>query len=78
MIKAYYGADPSKSYYVGCSQGGHEGLMEAQRYPEDFDGYVVGAPVLDLTGHPDERGNIKARPFWGTEDIPMEPTPDPG
>ena len=32
------------------STGGREGLMEAQRYPEDFDGYVIGAPVLFLTG----------------------------
>lgn len=50
MIRAYYGADPKFSYWVGCSTGGRQGLMEAQRYPEDFDGYLVGAPVLDLTG----------------------------
>jgi hypothetical protein len=50
MVRAYYGADPKYSYWVGCSTGGRQGLIEAQRYPEDFDGYVVGAPVLDLTG----------------------------
>jgi feruloyl esterase len=50
MIRAYYGSDPTYSYWVGCSTGGREGLMEAQRYPEDFDGYVIGAPVLFLTG----------------------------
>lgn len=50
MIRAYYGTDPQYSYWVGCSTGGRQGLMEAQRYPEDFDGYVVGAPVLNLTG----------------------------
>jgi hypothetical protein len=50
MIRAYYGSDPLYSYWVGCSTGGRQGLMEAQRYPEDFDGYVVGAPVLFLTG----------------------------
>ena len=50
MIRAYYGTDPMYSYWVGCSTGGRQGLMEAQRYPEDFDGYVVGAPVLNLTG----------------------------
>jgi feruloyl esterase len=50
MIRAYYGADPKYSYWVGCSTGGRQGLMEAQRYPEDFDGYVIGAPVLNLTG----------------------------
>jgi feruloyl esterase len=49
-LRAYYGSDPTYSYWVGCSTGGREGLMEAQRYPEDFDGYVIGAPVLFLTG----------------------------
>jgi hypothetical protein len=50
MIRLYYGANPMHSYWVGCSTGGRQGLMEAQRYPEDFDGYVIGAPVLNLTG----------------------------
>jgi feruloyl esterase len=50
MIRAYYGTDPQYSYWVGCSTGGRQGLMEAQRYPEDFDGYVIGAPVLNLSG----------------------------
>src|SRR2546423_418303 len=50
IIRAYYGAEPRYSYWVGCSTGGRQGLMEAQRYPEDFDGYVIGAPVLNLTG----------------------------
>lgn len=50
VIRAYYGADPRYSYWVGCSTGGREGLMEAQRYPEDFDGYVIGAPVLNISG----------------------------
>ena len=49
IIRAYYGADARYSYWVGCSTGGRQGLMEAQRYPEDFDGYVIGAPVLDLS-----------------------------
>ncbi len=46
IINAYYGNAPKYSYWVGCSTGGRQGLMEAQRYPEDFDGYVIGAPVL--------------------------------
>lgn len=50
VIRAYYGADPRYSYWVGCSTGGRQGLMEAQRYPEDFDGYVIGAPVLFISG----------------------------
>ena len=46
IIKSYYGSDAKYSYWVGCSTGGRQGLMEAQRYPEDFDGYLIGAPVL--------------------------------
>ena len=45
VIQAYYGAEPRYSYHEGCSTGGRQGLMEAQRYPYDFDGIVVGAPV---------------------------------
>jgi feruloyl esterase len=48
LIKAHYGAQPMYNYWVGCSTGGRQGLMEAQRYPNDFDGLVVGAPVLEF------------------------------
>ena len=51
MVQAYYGAAPKYSYWVGCSTGGRQGLQEAQRYPEDFDGLVVGAPGLFNTGN---------------------------
>jgi feruloyl esterase len=51
VIQAYYGAAPRYSYWVGCSTGGRQGLQEAQRYPEDFDGLVVGAPGLYNTGN---------------------------
>jgi pimeloyl-ACP methyl ester carboxylesterase len=51
VIEAYYGAAPKFSYWVGCSTGGRQGLQEAQRYPEDFDGFVVGAPGVSLTGN---------------------------
>ncbi|WP_250487481.1 tannase/feruloyl esterase family alpha/beta hydrolase [Caballeronia sp. GaOx3] len=47
LITAFYGKAPTKSYYQGCSDGGREGLQEAQRYPTDFDGIVVGSPVID-------------------------------
>ena len=49
LIQAYYGKAPVKSYFVGCSNGGRQAMMETQRYPEDFDGVVAGAPAYDFT-----------------------------
>lgn len=50
--KAFYGEEPKHSYYTGCSTGGQEGLIEAQYYPDDYDGILVGAPVISRTwGH---------------------------
>jgi feruloyl esterase len=46
IIKAYYRKAARKSYFEGCSLGGREGLMEAQRYPYDFDGIVAGSPAI--------------------------------
>jgi feruloyl esterase len=45
IIQAFYGKDPVRSYFFGCSDGGREALMEAQRYAEDFDGIIAGAPA---------------------------------
>jgi len=50
IIREYYGAAPARSYFDGCSTGGRQGLISAQRFPDDFDGIVVGAPVLNFTG----------------------------
>ena len=48
MIAAFYRRAPQLSYYQGCSTGGRQGMMEAQRYPDDFDAMVVGAPVYNM------------------------------
>ncbi len=49
IVHAFYGTAPAHSYFVGCSQGGHHALMEAQRFPEDYDGIVGGDPANDWT-----------------------------
>ena len=47
LISTFYSKAPAKNYFLGCSDGGREALMEAQRYPEDFDGILAGAPASD-------------------------------
>jgi feruloyl esterase len=50
ITATYYGREPKYSYWTGCSAGGRSALMEAQRYPDDFDGIVAGSPGLNWTG----------------------------
>ncbi|SDU10041.1 feruloyl esterase [Verrucomicrobium sp. GAS474] len=45
IVAAYYGKGPTYSYFVGGSTGGQQGLQEAQRYPEDYDGIVANVPA---------------------------------
>nr|WP_202389761.1 tannase/feruloyl esterase family alpha/beta hydrolase [Croceibacterium soli] len=46
MTRAYFDAPIARSYMTGCSTGGREGMLAAQRYPELFDGIIVGAPAM--------------------------------
>jgi feruloyl esterase len=45
VVRAMYGKGAHHSYFVGCSSGGHQALTEAQRYPQDYDGILAGAPA---------------------------------
>ena len=64
VIRTYYGEPPRYSYYEGCSTGGRMGLVEVQRYPGDYDGVVVGAPVMHLS-HVTTTGIWQGRAFHG-------------
>lgn len=49
LIRQYYRRPPQRRYYVGCSNGGRQALMAAQRYPDDWDGILAGSPAVQWT-----------------------------
>jgi feruloyl esterase len=49
LTQAFYGQAPRKAYFTSCSNGGRQALMEAQRFPEDYDGIIAGAPAYNWT-----------------------------
>jgi feruloyl esterase len=49
LIKVFYGRQQDKAYFTSCSDGGREALMEAQRFPADYDGILAGAPAYNWT-----------------------------
>ena len=49
ITRSFYGRDAHYSYFYGCSNGGRQALIEAERYPEDFSGIVAGAPAMHLS-----------------------------
>ena len=62
VISGYYDTPPEYSYWNGCSAGGRQGMKEAQRFPDDFDGIIAGAPGLDWTGR--AAAAIRAEQFF--------------
>lgn len=50
IVRAYYGKSAERAYFMGCSNGGRQAMMSAQRFPEDFDGIIAGAPAHDFSG----------------------------
>jgi feruloyl esterase len=48
MVNAYYGSPPNRSYYLGCSGGGRQGIQAASMFPSDYHGVLVGAPALNF------------------------------
>ena len=66
IVEAYYGTPPARSYFVGCSTGGKQGLTEAQRYPDDYDGIVAGAPANFFT-------HLSAASNWVSQAVHEDP-----
>ena len=72
LTRRFYGRAPRHSYFVGCSQGGHHAMMEAQRFPEDYDGIIAGAPVYSWTGEMTEQTwNVRALQRTPTGALPV-------
>ena len=67
VITAFYGAKPRHAYFEGCSQGGQEALMEAQRFPEDYDGIIAGNADYAFTHH-FIGGHLWVQGGWGEKE----------
>jgi feruloyl esterase len=67
FVKAFYGEAPKHSYWYGCSLGGQMGLTEIQRFPEDYDGAIIGAPASPIV-------DLNAYQIWPSLLVAEEPT----
>jgi Tannase and feruloyl esterase len=66
LVNNYYGGNPQHSYFSSCSNGGRQALMEAQRYPDDYDGIIAGAPANYWT-------HLLAGSIWNTQALGLDP-----
>ena len=66
IVAAFYGNPTRRAYWNGCSTGGRQGLMEAQRYPEDYDGIIAGAPANYMS-------RLSAQFIWVSQALHKEP-----
>jgi hypothetical protein len=62
IIERFYSNRPRKAYFIGCSTGGYQGLVEAQKFPWDFNGIIAGAPDMDEL-------DLTMRELWGAKNI---------
>lgn len=67
LIDAFYGSSPHRSYFASCSDGGREALMEAQRFPTDYDGILAGAPANYWT-------HLLAAAMWDVQATTQDPS----
>ena len=68
IVRTYYGEEARRSYWMGCSNGGKMGLMEIQRYPEDYDGAIIGCFVIDRT-------KLMTSYTWNAQSLAPAPIP---
>src|SRR5690606_18284673 len=78
VAEAFYERASEYSYFMGCSTGGRQGLVAAQRFPADFDGIIAGAPVvreygtaMDFLWNLAAMADVEGRPLFDQQDLAL-------